>query len=219
MRIVVLLLLLANSVYFAWSEGHLSGLGFAPYSQREPERMAAQIKPESMRILSAQDVRRLEAAALPAATKPSECLQSALLTPAQLANMPRITQELKSSRWLLADVPQNARWIVYMGKYANAEAVAKKKSELRQLSVAFETLRNPALEPGLALGGYSSQALAEQELANLAKRGVRTARAVLESPVSKGQVLRIPAVDDAVRSALPALKELLGGKALVACSA
>jgi hypothetical protein len=220
MRFVVLLLLLANGAYFAWREGHLAAAGFAPYSQREPQRSAAQIKPEAMRVLSAQEARRQEASAVFAqAAKPTECLQSGLLSPEQASTVARVLQALPASSWAFTKTDAPARWIVYMGKYPSADAVAKKKIELRQLGVGFENLRNATLEPGIALGGYNSQDQATVELNNLTKRGVRTARVVQESNASNSQILRLPAVDEAARSTLPALKDALGGKAMVACTA
>ena len=53
LRWVVGLLLLANGVYYAWTQGHLAPLGFAPTEQREPERLEGQIQPEVLRLLNA----------------------------------------------------------------------------------------------------------------------------------------------------------------------
>src|SRR5690606_38626436 len=64
LRWMVGLLLVANAVYFAWTQGHLTALGFAPHEQSEPERLKAQIKPEALRLLNAPDP--AEAPATPA---------------------------------------------------------------------------------------------------------------------------------------------------------
>lgn len=52
LRAVIWLLLLANAVYFGWTQGYLSPLGLAPTEQTEPERLQGQIKPESLRLLN-----------------------------------------------------------------------------------------------------------------------------------------------------------------------
>ena len=52
LRLVIWLLLLANALYFAWTQGHLGALGLAPTEQAEPQRLQGQIKPESMRLLN-----------------------------------------------------------------------------------------------------------------------------------------------------------------------
>ncbi|MDB5947724.1 MAG: hypothetical protein JWQ33_2750, partial [Ramlibacter sp.] len=109
------------------------------------------------------------------------------------------------------------RWIVYMGKYPSAEAVNKKKGELRQLGVSFQPLVNPALELGLSLGGFTSEDQANEHLNTLAQRGVHTARVVVERPELRGQLLKLLAVDDALRTRVDELKTALAGKSLRAC--
>ena len=58
LRWVIVLLVLANAGYYAWSHGHMATLGFAPSEQREPERIKAQLKPETMRLLNAPEPRK-----------------------------------------------------------------------------------------------------------------------------------------------------------------
>ena len=53
LRWVIGLLVLANAGYYAWSQGYLMALGYAPVQQREPQRLQAQIKPEAQRLLNA----------------------------------------------------------------------------------------------------------------------------------------------------------------------
>ena len=50
---VIWLLVLANAGYFAWSQGYLASMGYAPPQVREPQRLDAQIKPEAQRLLNA----------------------------------------------------------------------------------------------------------------------------------------------------------------------
>lgn len=97
------------------------------------------------------------------------------------------------------------------------ESVVKKKSELRGLGVSFEALNNPSLEPGLSLGNFKTQAEAQAELERIAKKGVKTARVFQERTEQRGQRLKLPAVDAALRSQLGAIKPQLAGKALQAC--
>ena len=59
LRLFVLLLLLANGVYWIWSEGGLRGFGYGPAQQREPQRMAQQIHPDALQILTAADLLRV----------------------------------------------------------------------------------------------------------------------------------------------------------------
>ncbi len=52
LRLVIWLLLVANALYFAWTQGYLGSLGLAPTEQAEPQRLQGQIKPESLRLLN-----------------------------------------------------------------------------------------------------------------------------------------------------------------------
>ncbi|MDO9438968.1 SPOR domain-containing protein [Hydrogenophaga sp.] len=52
LRWVIVLLVLANAGYFAWTQGYLDGMGMAPVDQREPERLAQQVKPDALRLLN-----------------------------------------------------------------------------------------------------------------------------------------------------------------------
>ena len=217
LRLAVLVLVLANGLYFAWSQGLLQTFGVAPAQQSEPQRLSQQIRPEALRLLNADEARRVESAAAPAARGP-ECLQAGLFDERQ-ATAVRQTLEplLPAGSWSLEAAVEPARWIIYMGKYLTPDAVNKKKAELRQLGVSFEGLSSAALEPGLSLGGFTSQAAAQQQLDRLAQRGVRTARVVQEREEARGQVLRLPLVDDALRARLEEIRTVLNGKPLRSC--
>ena len=233
LRLLVLALLLANGAYFAWSQGLLRGYGFAPAAQSEPQRMARQLRPESLSVLKPEEARRMEAApppalppapspALPpvptASSNPPECLQAGLFDGTQTAALrPRLQSALPANSWRLDPVVEPARWIVYMGKYATQEHVSRKKAELRQLGISFEELSNATLQPGLSLGGHLNEDSAKKQLDVLAERGVRTARVVQERPEVKGHRLTLAAVDDSIRARLEELKPALAGKTVRSC--
>ncbi|MES2363059.1 MAG: SPOR domain-containing protein [Pseudomonadota bacterium] len=243
LRLLALLLVLGNAGYFAWTRGLLVAYGFAPASQTEPQRLAQQIHPEAMRLLIPPEIRPAggAAAAAPSSSSPApaassavapasaamqvsasntapECLQVGLFNEEQTVVLrARLQSVLPAGSWVLESGAEPPRWIVYMGKYSGADAVAKKKGELRQLHVSFEPLNNPALEPGLSLGSFGSQPEADAEMARIAKRGVRTAKVIQAAPESRGQKLRLPAVDAGLRPQLEALKPQLAGKILQAC--
>lgn len=218
LRLITLLLVLANAGYYAWTQGWLAPVGLAPAQQRETTRVAAQVRPQALRILTPDEARRAEAAAASAA-RPPECLVAGLFNEAQArALRAAVESRLPPGSWTFEDDTEPARWIVYMGKYPNAEAVARKKAELRQINVGFEALVNPELEPGLSLGHHATQAAANAELATLTRRGVRTARVVQERAETRGQLLRLPSVDDALRAQLEDIRPQLQGRSLRACS-
>lgn len=219
LRFIVLALVLINGVYFAWSQGLLLGLGFAPTQQTEPQRLGQQIRPEALHLLTAQELRLAEAAPH-VATKSTLCLQAGLFDATHSALLRRtLASALPAGSWVLDDAVEPARWIVYMGKYANTEELAKKRSQLTSLNLnlKLEPLTNPALGLGLSLGGFNTQAAANAALEALSRRGVHTARVVQERAEVRGTLLRVPEADEALRARLDELTPALAGKGWSPC--
>ena len=223
LRLLALLLILANAGYYAFSQGLLAVYGLAPATQTEPQRMAQQIKPEALRILDPQEIAQLESAtpsaravANPSAT---ECLQVGIFNEEQtMVLRERLVSTLPQDSWVIESALVPARWLVYMGKYNSDEAALKKRSELRGLGVSFEAMNNASLEPGLSLGNFKTQLEAQAELARIAKKGIKTAKVIQERAEQRGQRLKLPAVNTALRRQLDAIKPQLAGKALQPCS-
>ena len=216
LRLIVLLLLLANAGFYAWSHGLLLAWGVGPTQQSEPQRLAQQIRPEAVMVLPTDELRRIETQ-MAQAPRPPECLLSPMLEEGQLTLLRTILATWPPGSWNLEQVTEPARWIIYMGQYAGVEQVARKRAELRQLGISFEALTNPQLEPGLSLGGFPTEVAALQQLEALANRGVRTARVLQERPEQRGQRLQLPAVDDNLRPRLDELKAVLASKPLRPC--
>lgn len=225
LRLAVLLLLLANAGYYAWSHGLLQGLGLAPDTSSEPQRMQQQINPQNLHLLSP------EPKPAPAAPPPAEaaidgaasqaeapvCLQAGVFDARQADALRKAAAQLPAGSWSLEPVQATRRWMVYLGPFADEEAVAKKRSELRAAGVAYDR-PGAALEPGLSLGRYSSAEGALRALSQLGAQGVRKARVVQERGDTAGFTLRLPAVDDKLRTRLEALQPALAGKPLRSCA-
>lgn len=218
LRLLVLVLLLANGLFFAWSHGMLRAYGFAPAPVNEPQRMAQQIKPDSIRLLSASEIKRVEAQ-VQADLAPKECLQAGPFDEVQAAALRKALESaLPSGAWQLDTAKEPARWIVYMGKYATAELLAKKRTELNGMGIKSESVNNSALEMGLSLGGFETEAAAKAELSRLAPKGIRTAKVVQEREEGTASVLKLPALTEMLRAKLSDLKPALAGKTFKNCS-
>jgi len=215
LRLLVLVLLLANAAFYAWSQGLLLAWGVGPTQQTEPQRVASQVHPEAVRVLPAGELKQLETLAAQA-PRPPECLQTGALDATQVTQLHTVLDTWPSGTWSLDAVTEPARWIIYMGKYPGVEQVARKRAELRQIGVTFEA-PSAELEPGLSLRSFPTEAAANAQLATLAEKGVRTARVLQERPEQKGQRLLLPAVDDNLRPRLDELKFALAGKTLRPC--
>ena len=220
LRLIVLLLLLANGLYFAWSHGLLQAYGLAPVQQTEPQRLTQQLHPERLRLLGADEVKRLEAATTQTSLppRPTECLQAGVYDERQATALRQaLDTALPQGSWEFENGVEPERWIVYMGKYPDNDTLNKKLAELRSLNIRFEPLSNPALSPGLSLAAYPSEAAAKDGLAQFASRGVRTARVVQEVGERRGSQLRVVEADGAQRTRLDELSRGWFGKSLQPC--
>lgn len=219
LRLTVLLLILLNCVYFGWSQGFFQAIDFAPAQQREPQRLAQQIMPEALRLVTEEEVTQAATEAAPrSVAKPGVCLQAGGFDEAQAALL-RSTLESAwpAGVWLLEPTVQPAHWIVYMGQYPSAAAMEKKRAELLALKLEAVPLSTPPLAWGLSLGGFETPETANAGLAAVGRRGVRTARVLQDRAEVRSVVLRLPAADEALRARLDELKPLLAGKSLSAC--
>lgn len=239
LRFLVLVLLLANAGYYAWSQGFLQAWGLAPVQQAEPQRLQQQIQPEALRIVGAKapvsvaaPASATEPAESPAPAEPgtvasvpvavvpavTECLQAGVFDEEQAEALRRAAAVLPQGSWSLQRTTIAGRWMVYMGRFADGDALTKKRAELREIGVPFDRPNNSSLEPGLSLGRFSTEEAAQRGLSNLAAKGVRTARVVQERADAPGFMLRLPSVDDALRVQLDALRPALAGKTLRPCA-
>ena len=314
LRWLVLVLLLANAGYLAWSQHWLAGLGLAPASDSEPAYLRRQITPEALRVLpgpagtnpgtagstgaeaqgtaasttaaeaagaaavttaagpvagpnagtAAEDPADTAAAApdgtaagaasaapaedgagsaaaanagvvtvsaagaaapasattAPAAAERGECLQAGPFDSAEASAWRRAASVLPQGSWSLERRTTPGRWMVYLGKFADADALGKKRAELRARNVSYDRAGVAALEPGLSLGRFSTEEAADRALAMLERKNgdaVRTARVVVDRPEVVSFQLRLPLVDSALRAQLAPLRPALAGNALQSC--
>ena len=218
LRALVIALALANLAFWSWTQGWLDGVvGVRASGDREPERLARQMRPESVRILPAT--------AATSATEPEAlaCLEAGPFDAAGLAAAKAVALAAAPAA-NLNDVKteQPGAWIVYMGKYADKGTLAAKEEELKRRKVAYEevsvaTPPAPALAPGLSLGRFDDKAAAEKALAEFTRQGVRTAKVVETAVASTSHRLRVEQADAALAARLGALNDVALGKGFTAC--
>jgi len=126
-------------------------------------------------------------------------------------------QTALAKRWSVDEAVLPARWIVYLGKFSNAEALQRRRAELRDAKVAYRDVTVAALQPGLALGTYSTEGAANQALQDVTRNGVAGAKVVQERQETRIFILRLPAITDAERRQIDALPAL-AGKSLQRCA-
>lgn len=232
LRVLVVVLLLANLGFHAWTRGWLGPL----HDEREPERLARQVRPELIRILPTAGANLSPAglasagpasnpgtislplaepappsAALIGAGPVTLCLQAGPFTPSEVGKVEAALRaalpELGAASVNNLKVETPGIWLIYMGRFADREALQQRKNELRRVrDLAFEEVHGaPDLEPGIMFGRHADRAAADAELAALSERGVRNARVVALSPPVAVHTLRIARVNDALKAQLLAL--------------
>lgn len=224
LRWAVLLLLVANLGFYAWTQGWLDSVpGLNSQGDREPERLKRQEHPDAVKLLSPKAASAALASTAPASAPEGEtaCLEAGPFDePARAAAEKALAQAgVAASRWAVVSLDKPGAWLVYMGKYPSHEVQLKKEEELRRIHVTFEEApRTPELEFGLVLGRYDDKAAADSALNQVAQRGVRTARVVTLAPPSRLHLLRAEHADAALQSQLQGLKAPALGAGFRACT-
>lgn len=220
MRVLCLFLLFANLVYFAAERGDVKLFGSR---QREPQRMAAQIAPEAVRILAPAAVAQLEASARqPAAAPAQACLEVGGYAADETARVEGALGGLGLGAALTTrKAEEPTSFMVYIPPQGSMDAAQRKLEELRRLGVTdYAILQdNGPLRFGVSLGVFRSEESAQKRLAELAAQGVRTARA---GPRPGGRTLtwyQVRNVDAALKARLDQLDAVLAPHAWEPCPA
>ncbi|WP_280153193.1 hypothetical protein [Piscinibacter sp. XHJ-5] len=217
LRGLAALLLLANLAFFAWTQGWLDNVvGVRAAGDREPERLQRQVNPEVVRILTPQAV----AAAASAAELRLACLEAGPFDAGTIgAAETALSATLPSGTWARVTTERPTAWIVYMGRFANREALQRKQQELDRIRISVEEVRNaPDLEPGLSLGRFAQRADAETALADMARRGVQTARVVEMWRSATLHMLRVQRADPELAARVMGLRLDALGKGFGPCA-
>ncbi len=230
LRFALLVLLVANAGYLAWSQGWMATLGWTPEAQTEPYRLKQQVRPDVLSVVPTPPAAATPpstASSASATTEPVEeilpettvCLQSENMDEAQSKKLQQVLQQsdLPSTSWEMQSSAISGRWMVYLGKFPNETALEKRRAELRTRKIDYDRAGG-TLEPGLSLGRFSSEDAATRELSQMLNQGVRGARVVQERAPQTLYALRLSHATAAQRSILQRLQPSLGGKALRACA-
>lgn len=208
LRFLAAALVLANLLFFAWARGWF-GPGWPPphHGEREPERLVAQLNPETVMVLPP----KAASAALSAArASASVCLQTGPLGAPELAaaEAALAPAELPEGALARVAVPPPPLWLVTLRAGADPVARRAREAELNKQSVAYEApAANPELGNVFVLSRHGTQAEADAAVATLAAaspllKGVRTAALQLPPP----QVwLRVARADADLQGRLQAL--------------
>lgn len=204
LRVLVVLLLLANLAFFAWARGWL---GAPPHhAEREPERLAAQVRPEALTVLPPSSVSAALQAARAAAL---QCLEAGPFAEGTVgaAEAAMSRAQWPEGSWARVDpAPVAPAWLVYAGRYPEAALRRSREEDLRKLNLSFELITAPAdLAPGLVLSRHSSRDDAQAWLNVRSGTPLRGARVVQLPPPAPAWRLRVARADAEQAERLKAL--------------
>jgi hypothetical protein len=189
LRALFFLLVLGNLLFFAWGQG----LFGKSDDGREPKRLKDQLQPDSLRIVASAPAPGATAVpAAPAAAPappPAPAIQAAAPGPAacrlvaglSLAEAEKLRAALAATAGLTAVVKPEAEtasyWVLVPPQTSRAAAI-KKVAELKQRGVtdSYVVTDEGPHQFAISLALFKTEPAAEDFLARLAKKGVKSAR-------------------------------------------
>lgn len=235
LRALLLALLVANALFFGWAQGWFGAAWPPPgHSQREPDRLAQQVRPERFVLLGVEAARAANAAArtgaaaaasaagtaaavaaavaaepAPAGENAALCLEAGPFTAEQAAAANKTLARLGVDTALLADVPLAApAWLVFAGRFADAAARRTRLQAWQRQGVPVPDLLDTPrdLAPGLVFSRHFSRADADAALSLLTSRypAIATVARVVQAPAGSVRLSRLR-----VAAASPALAQRL----------
>ena len=182
LKFLVVVLLLVNAFLFALYRGYLEPIW---PSGREPQRLQQQITPEKIRLLGS-----VAAVAVPvpaptpvpkavAAPSTASCIELGNFNEAEAtrfeAQISALSLNERLSRRTVTDA---ASYMVFIPPLADKESADRKGAELRRLDVKdfFVMQSGGDMRFAISLGIFKTRAAADQHLAELVNKGVRSAR-------------------------------------------
>lgn len=212
MRIVVVVLLALNAVFFIWSRGWLDTVTGVPADGgREPQRVAAQQHPERIQPL---------AASAAAAAAQRTCLElgpldgdTALAAAQAVLKAAGADAQVRSSQ-------QPGQWVVATIKLSDPEFRARKEATYKQLRLNFEPLEGlPAEQPAFILSKHASEAEATAQAEAFDKRGLKGLRILELKKAQSRHTLVIAQADGLLAARLKASKDPALAAGFKACPA
>jgi hypothetical protein len=213
MRVVVIVLLAVNALFFIWSRGWLDAVtGLPAQGGREPQRVAAQQHPERITPLAASSV---------AALAQKSCLELGPLDgDAALAAAQTALKTAGAADAQVRSSEQAGVWVVATIKLADPEFRARKEATYKGLRINFEPLEGlPAEQPAFVLSRHASPAEANAQAESFDRRGLKGLRVLALKAASTRHTLVLPQADGLLAGRLKASKDAAFAAGFRACSA
>ena len=164
LRAAVLLLILANLLFFAWSQGYFGDVD----EGREPNRLSSQLSPEKLRVVST----------VRPSVVPQACRMLGGLTPEAAQQLKaQIGEKVPGLEFDVKPGQTPSDYWVLIPPLPTRPAAEKKLLELKRMGVSDATLREEGAPSRfvISLGIFASEQAAQDHLKSLLKSGVKSA--------------------------------------------
>lgn len=213
LRLLVLLLLLANVCYALYGQGVFAAWGLQPKPVHEPQFVQQQLQPQVLQLRQDQKMRQQAQR-----NNPTQCLLSPLLDMAAAQKMEALAASiLPVDSWQSLPINTPGQWMIYMGRYPNEAALAKKRQELERLRINPIEAAPAEYQPGLSLGYFDNADQAQAALNQVQTRGVRNAQIITLKAAVQGVHIRIDQATESMRAQLAKMRPVLQGQEFVPC--
>ncbi len=227
MRVFLLLLILGNLAYFAWTQF------FAQQGSSERQLVEQQINRDAIRLLGPAQVAALTVSRKDPAKEPDKepvkdagkvqaCLEWGVLNAADVAKAEEALASLSlDKRPVQRRVDDAARFWVFMPPQPTRAAAQDKSGELRRLGVQeFIIIQDePKDRFTISLGVFRSEEAAKKRLDDLRAQGVRTARVGPRDTAVQRVYFQLQNVSEAQSARLDVIRQGFAGSEVNECGA
>jgi hypothetical protein len=197
------ILLLANGALLVYQQGYFDAL--LP-SAREPARMREQFNADKIKLIP-------EPAPAPEASAKPEAIACAEIGNFDPEDAKRFSEQLAAlslgERVKEREIREAASHMVFIPPLADKAGADKKAGELRNLGIEdFYIIQdNSSMRWGISLGVFRQEEAARAHLADLSRKGVRSARIGQRSVASTAVAFQLREIDAETKRALDRIKE------------
>jgi hypothetical protein len=219
MRLVVLVLVLVNLALLLWWQGAFGG---GDQAGREPQRLALQIAPESIRLLTAGELAALRGGAQSAAEPDSAaaCVEFGDFDDASLARIQARLADLALGDRLRARRVEAPAWfIVYLPAAATRAEAERAALDLRSRGVRDLVVMGPntTTPNAILLGSFRDPELAQRHQADLTRRGIGGVQVAARAAGAESTRFEISDVEPALSRQLAEIRKEFPQSRLGAC--
>ena len=214
MRILFLLVVLANMAFFGWFR-----YVAPPEAAADPQPLARQIEPQKLRIIVPGELPPVAARAAPAPVA-LKCIEWGSFTLADATHAQAALEALQlGARLAQRRTEESAGWWVFIAPQGSRPAAQKKAAELKALAVDdyFIVQDEGPNRWALSLGVFKSEEAAQARLATLRDQGVRSAQIGTREALIPKVWLQVKGVDTALYARLEDLARAAEGSELHEC--